>query len=373
MKQQIRSAGLAITASVSLLFGQSPAAPPNLTAPPAQAKHVAGSQAPPLAQNQVPPLLQKYDFGGQLRVLQDPTAMDPQKAVGPIPPTGVPGANANGDGKAPKGYQPRTDVPLNSTALEAVRVSETWRVGQDTPAAGPDGRVLYAYGAGLPIVVCAPLRICMIELQSGEKITGEPQIGDSVRWNISPAIYGQGEDATSVIVLKPQEPGLDTNLFVTTDRRAYYLRLVSKPQDYVARVAFSYPNEENSQKWQQHLVAQRAQAQEIKREAQLTPAMITAEKLNFNYKITGGNDELRPIRVFDDGAKTYIQMRLEIENREAPVLVVLGSDGKGEMINYRVQQQTYIVDRLIGRAQLILGAGKKAQKVEIIREQHSEG
>ena len=273
----------------------------------------------------------------------------------------------------PKGFQPPTDVPLNPTALEAVRVSESWRVAHNTPAAGTDGRVLYAYGAGLPIIVCAPLRVCIIELQAGENITGEPQIGDSVRWNVSPAIYGQGEGATSVIVLKPQEPGLDTNLLITTDRRAYYLRLVSKPQDYIARAAFSYPGEENSERWQQHFLAQRAQAEQTRRDAHLLPAMITAEKLNFDYRVTGGTEEVRPVRVFDDGAKTYIQMRPGIQNREAPVLLVVGSDGKGEMTNYRVQQQTYIVDRLFERARLVLGAGKKAQKVEITREQHPKG
>jgi type IV secretion system protein VirB9 len=50
-----------------------------------------------------------------------------------------------------------------------------------------------------------------------------------------------------VIVLKPQGPGLDTNLLITTDRRAYYLRLLSKPDDYVARVAFAYPDDEDNQ------------------------------------------------------------------------------------------------------------------------------
>jgi len=186
-------------------------------------------------------------------------------------------------------------------------------------------------------------------------------------------MYGQGEGATSVIVLKPQEPGLDTNLLITTDRRAYYLRLVSKPQDYIARAAFSYPEEENAERWQQHLLAQRAQAEETKRDAHLLPAMITADKLNFAYRVTGGTEEVRPVRVFDDGAKTYIQMRPGIQNREVPVLLVVGSDGKGEMTNYRVQQQTYIVDRLFERARLVLGAGKKAQKVEITREQHPKG
>lgn len=38
------------------------------------------------------------------------------------------------------------------------------------------------------------------------------------------------------------------------------------------------------------------------------------------------------------------------------------------MTNYRVRQQTYIVDRLFDRAQLVLGTGKKSQKVEINRE-----
>ncbi len=51
------------------------------------------------------------------------------------------------------------------------------------------------------------------------------------------------------------------------------------------------------------------------------------------------------------------------------MLVVLGNDGKGEMTNYRVRDQTYIVDRLFDRANLVLGAGKKAQKVEISRAQ----
>jgi P-type conjugative transfer protein TrbG len=269
-----------------------------------------------------------------------------------------------------KDYQPRTDVPLNPTALEAVRVSETWRAQQNQPASGKDGRVLFAYGAGLPIVVCAPLSVCTIELQAGEKITGEPQIGDSVRWNVSPTVYGQGQDATTAIVLKPQEPGLDTNLLITTDRRAYYLRLVSKPQDYVARVAFSYPEEDSRRKWQAQLVAQ---IRERKTDAQIAPAIVTADKLNFNYKVSGGNEEIRPVRVFDDGAKTYIQMRPDVQNRETPALLVLGPDGKGEMANYRVQQQTCIVDRLFDRARLVLGAGKKAQKVEITHEQQPKG
>jgi type IV secretion system protein TrbG len=267
---------------------------------------------------------------------------------------------------APKDFHPKTDVPLTATALEAVRVSEHWQGETNAPSPGPDGRVIYSYGAGLPTIVCAPLRVCMIELQAGERVVGEPHIGDSVRWNISPAMYGTGGQSTAVIILKPQTPGLDTNLLITTDRRAYYLRLISKPEEYVARVAFAYP-EDDTRKWQEELAEQQMLAKQEKKAGEVPPAMITVEKVNFDYTIRGGHDHIRPLRVFDDGAKTYIQMPPELQYREAPVLLVVGADGKDEMTNYRVKDQTYIVDRLFDHANLVLGSGKKAQKVEISR------
>jgi type IV secretion system protein VirB9 len=264
----------------------------------------------------------------------------------------------------PKDFKPRTDVPLSPTAAAAVLASQQWGSQANTPAAGPDGRVLYSYGASMPTVVCAPLRVCIVEMEPGEKIVGEPHIGDAVRWNVAPATYGEGPQATALIVLKPQAPGLDTNMLVTTDRRAYYLRLISKPADYIARIAFAYPDDDRH-RWQRHLLQQQASAEDNRAEG--LPAMIAVEKMHFDYRVAGGNEHLRPLRVFDDGAKTYIQMPPAIEHMEAPVLLVIGTDGQGAMTNYRVQQQTYIVDRLFDRARLVLGAGKKAQKVEISR------
>jgi len=125
-------------------------------------------------------------------------------------------------------------------------VSAQWMSSKNAPALGPTERCFTHTEPDCQRSCCAPLRVCIIELQPGEKIVGEPQIGDAVRWNLAPALYGRGEEATSVIVLKPQAAGLDTNLLVTTDRRAYYLRLVSKPEDYMARVAFAYPRATNS-------------------------------------------------------------------------------------------------------------------------------
>jgi len=348
------SIALSFLASLFELLGQTPPAGPAgievERTPPANSKPATASSVDPV----------QYDYAAQIRALQDTSAISSETtATGPSTPD---------LGAVHKDFTMKRDVPLTPTALEAVRVSERWRNESTSPTGGSDGRVLYNFGAGLPTVVCAPLRVCIIELQAGERIEGEPQIGDSVRWNISPAIYGKGDQTTPVLVLKPQVPGLDTNLLVTTDRRAYYVRLISKPSEYVARVAFQYPDDDSALRWQQHLQEQRSAEEKSKRAAEIVPAVIAVENINFGYRISGGNEHIRPVRVFDDGAKTYIQMPAELKHREAPVLLVLGGDGKGTMTNYRVKRQTYVVDRLFDRAQLLLGTGKKAQKVEIKRE-----
>jgi type IV secretion system protein VirB9 len=70
----------------------------------------------------------------------------------------------------------------------------------------------------------------------------------------------------------------------------------------------------------------------------------------------------------DDGVKTFIQMPQGAVPRDLPVLVIETSSGS-EMVNYRVKDNIYIVDRLFDRAALLLGVGKHQTKVEIVRGQ----
>lgn len=352
---------------VRTLYGQSSAAAPASSRPdtPIEVK-----RAPAGTANQgSDTFVDHFDFGANVQALErsienSGLAAPPTNTVDPPIPL------ADGHYAVPPDYHTATDVKLPGTAHQAVQLSAAWRAQQNQAAPGPDGRVLFAFGAGLPTVVCAPLRVCLIELQPGEKLVGEPQIGDSVRWNVAPATYGKGDETTSVLVLKPQMPGLDTNLFITTDRRAYYVRLVSKAEDYVSRVAFQYNDDDGGKKWKDHFAEQKREeliAARDQRQAQ-SGFLIAVDHLHFDYQIKGGDDGIRPERVFDDGTKTYIQMSANIANREAPVLIIVSPDGKGEVVNYRVKDQMYIVDRLFEHAQLVLGSGKKAQKVEISHE-----
>jgi type IV secretion system protein VirB9 len=301
----------------------------------------------------------KYPFNQLINTLESDNP-----AAFPTSNGGVSGfAPGSPAAKVPKDFKAAKDVPLPATAKDALSVGQAWMNENHTPAPGKDGRVLYTYGAGLPTLVCAPLRVCVVELEAGEKLVGEPKIGDSVRWIISPATSGSGDFTTAMIVVKPKQAGLDTNLLVTTDRRAYYLRLISKPEDYLARIAFAYP-ENDAAKWKAQLVQQEQHRRE-ESEASIAPVE-SLDHLYFDYRIQGGDENTRPIRVVDDGKKTFIQMTPNAAHREVPVLVMLGADGP-EMVNYRVKGDMYIVDRLFERGALILGVGKKARRAEIIR------
>ena len=273
------------------------------------------------------------------------------------------------------GQQEATKAPsapaMNAGAKEAVALSESWTYSSGSrPGSGADGRVVYAFGAGLPTVVCAPLRICMIELQAGEEMTGEPQLGDTVRWHIAPAVYGSGPNKTQMIVIKPTDPDVETNLMIPTDRRTYYLRLLANPKDYIARTTFTYPDGDAAA-WKRH-------AADVERDHQLIaaandrppmlPAIRAAEELDFNYVVTAKNTAIKPTKVFSDAAHTYFRMPEAIKAREAPALFVVNAEGKDELTNYRVADgtvPTYVVDRLADHFRLRLGVGKKAEVVEI--------
>ena len=228
---------------------------------------------------------------------------------------------------APRNFVEKKNVVVPATGKRALEASGTWASAVNPAGMGKDGRVVFTFGAGMPVIVCAPLRICVIELEPGERIASAPHIGDSVRWDVSLESSGSGDQDTPLIVVKPRDIGLDTSLFVATDRRTYYMRLLSKSDEYTPMVAFEYPDEERAK------IQEALQRQEQERElTRINTIPTSGANLFYDYKIRGERS-LRPVRVMDDGAKTYIQMPPEIVNRELPTLVIEGPGGK-ELVNY---------------------------------------
>ena len=88
------------------------------------------------------------------------------------------------------------------------------------------------------------------------------------------------------------------------------------------------------------------------------------ERLKFDYSMEG-EASFRPVRVLDNGEKTYIQLPPTAKADEIPVLVVLNTEGKEQLVNSRFINGWYEVDRLFDRAALILGVGSEQRKIII--------
>ena len=121
-------------------------------------------------------------------------------------------------------------------------------------------------------------------------------------------------------------------------------------------VGFSYPFDEAKARE----AAEVAKAQD---EASKERVAVPPESLQFKYSVHGSRVAWRPVRVFDDGQKTYIEMSKDVKTGEAPALFVMESDSP-LIVNYRVKGDFYIVDRLFEHAQLRIS--RKA--VDIYRE-----
>ena len=362
----------------------------------AQAGGATGvSQSSPAITAQQKQELSNYNFKDAAAALKSQTnqAVPKSSPSTPIPPLQVPplasqrpvvlsspaGGTASEKGsEVPPNWKP-PHAELNNAAVSAVAVAQQWETGVGTPTPGPDGRVLYVFGQGMPVMVCAPLRVCAVELQAGEHLQSQPQIGDSRRWEITPVMSGSGLDQTPLLVVKPIEPGLETDLIIPTDRRTYVVRLVSDPTRFVSRLAFQYPVDDRA-KWvtfqaQQDAATrdaeavaeqQRAQEQAKDRQVGAVPMAENAlDNLYFDYKLSG-DPAYRPERVLDDGQHTYLIFPSDGRFRELPTLLMLVK-GKTELVNFRVDGTRYIVDRLFDKAILVVGVGKKQTRVTITR------
>ena len=212
-------------------------------------------------------------------------------------------------------------------------------------------RVQFPYLEGsIYEIYAAPDRMTAIELQPGEHLTTDnerPKAADTVQWIADAVTAGEGPEKRTIILVKPIVTGVETNMLIPTNRHVYHLLLRSDTQTYMPLVGFSYPFDEAKAK-------DAAAAAEAKVEESRERVTVPPEKLTFNYRIKGSRVVWKPVRVFDDGTKTYIEMAPEVQSWEAPALFVMEGDTP-LLVNYRVKGDYYIVDRLFEHAQLRVG------------------
>jgi type IV secretion system protein VirB9 len=277
----------------------------------------------------------------------------------PGQPTAVPAPIATAD-RPHRRAQPWHDRAVLSSA---------YRRAVDTPRAASfvNGAQVYAFEPNRVYRVDAsPRFLTVIALRPGEKLISKAA-GDTVRWVIgeTAGASNSGGLPQALVLIKPLQGGQRTNIVLTTDQRVYLIEAVSHEEAvFTSMVSWQYPADEMREL---QLTRAVTTVQTLARQANMVDTNLNVSRLNFNYDVrpagaAGGGlfhsaspPRWTPVRVFDDGSKTYIQFPANLATSEAPPLFLVGAGGRAELVNYRFANGYYVVDRLFSVAELRLG------------------
>ena len=275
-------------------------------------------------------------------------------------------------GCAPK-EPPPVPVPPMPTDLSPVDDLSTWAAPtliEPPPAPAPlpsprpaaDNEVLYVYEPSKEYVVDVPLGWpADVVLEPGEKvhnIVGGDRVplqeGEAPRWEVKEGVSESQYTAVQHIFLTASHVGQKMGVIVTTSRRTYYLTVKSVAETPIRAVRWAYPAPPVPP-----VVEQRPF---------ILPDTSKPQRYHVGYLIDALDPapDWTPFQVLDDGRKTYILFPPTMLYQEAPLLRLIGPQGP-QLVNSRQYKTVYIIDQLISRAELRLGAGEHAQLVTITR------
>ena len=270
--------------------------------------------------------------------------------------------------RARKWLDIKEDLTMRKIDEEAMKLVKEFSSGKNgvPPTLGQTGAVVFTYQSYIPKIMCRPMRVTDIILQPGEIVTGVFP-GDTARWTFIPGRSGPTGSEQIHVLVKPLMADISTNLVINTDRRTYNIDLLSSANEFMPSISFSYPLDTMAA-WDVFIADKQKErsATELLSEGEYK---VNPEELHFNYEIRGKDDiRWKPIRVWDDGIKTYIQFSSQsaIRSIEAPVFVIF--EGRREMlVNYRVAKDMFIVDKVFAKAGLIAGTGAQQSRIVITR------
>lgn len=193
-------------------------------------------------------------------------------------------------------------------------------------------RQIYTYAPGAIYELYAnPNFISAILLEPGETLN-DVAAGDTARWMVTEAQAEAEVDGRTIVLVKPQTANLRTNIVLVTSRRTYTIEAIAQTgQTYSTEIAWCYPE-------------------------RAAPSANVGD-LSFSYRVRttrGRQPTWLPTRVFDDGRRTWIEMPPQAASTDLPPLFVITGEGV-ELVNYRLQGDRYMVDRVFDVAELRLG------------------
>jgi type IV secretion system protein VirB9 len=257
-------------------------------------------------------------------------------------------------------------APLPGNVKAALAMSDSALNSDPQPKPSPDGRVIYTWGKGIPPIVCALLQVTEIDLEPGEHATEKDvDVGDD-EFHISVHKGADRVGEFDYLIIKPTVANVETTLTVGTNKRVYYFRLIATQTEHIARISFTYPEEEERRKRAEEQLA-KAKSEEAIHLAALAPSK-TIKNWKYSLEVHGKEAHyMIPLSVGDDASRTYIQLSQDVRKVGLPVLEIAGATGPIPA-NSHWEENRLIVDALFDHGCLLQGVGKKQQRVCIRNE-----
>ncbi|MES1199881.1 MAG: TrbG/VirB9 family P-type conjugative transfer protein [Pseudomonadota bacterium] len=225
------------------------------------------------------------------------------------------------------------DTPVQTSPLDALAAAND--AARQHPSVGKfeAARQIYPYAPGaLYELYASPTFVSAILLEPGETLN-DIAAGDTSRWAVTQSTSETDSEGRTIVLVKPQADNLRTNIVLITDKRTYLIEAVSHSGSaYSAELAWSYPQV-----------------------AVITPPPLAEIYTDYwIHTVRGSRPVWAPAQVSDDGRHTWIDFSPNVAATDLPPLFVISPEG-AELVNYRVQGQRYIVDRLFDIAELRFG------------------
>ncbi|MCE3233099.1 MAG: type secretion system protein VirB9 [Rickettsiaceae bacterium] len=197
-----------------------------------------------------------------------------------------------------------------------------------------------------------------IEFAIGEEIE-TLSVGNSYSWKITPV--------DRRLFIKPLEGSAKTNMTVITNKRTYQFELESKdPTDSVDEelvyvVRFFYPSEsfdnplpkiDTKRFMPENVMGSVPENMSVPAAKAPASGIKSNDNFNYNYTLTGP-DKIAPLKVFDDGERTYF--KFPNSNATLPSMFIVGDNGAENRTSYARQGDYIVVKQIIKKMALRLG------------------
>lgn len=149
-----------------------------------------------------------------------------------------------------------------------------------TPENAIGGTHIYDYDENKQYpITTKSLAMTIIQLEPGEETLSAPYLSDTIRWEIAGDLWVKDNQETQLIMIKPLEVGLSTNMLVITNRRLYNFILKSTNSMYQPMVKFRYPRSPS-------FISSRTRRAEVEEKRKQEYAY--TQFLSYNYKVRKG-------------------------------------------------------------------------------------